>query len=236
MSTWREDLRALKQELPFKESSLFLLVGFLLILQHYFARYTVLARLLKSYVEPAELEMWASLSWCGLIIVLYALIPSLWIKWVYRERLRDYGWSMRGLGKHWKPYVLFFLLMLGPLLFAATTPAFKNTYPFFDYVKTSWTLFALWQAAYALQFVAVEFFFRGFITFGLYPRFGSFAFFISMIPYAMIHFPKPLGESLGAMIAGLVLGYLAYKNKSIWGGAILHWLIAFSMDLGALVL
>lgn len=232
----RNEINTLREELDFKEVSIFLLALVLLTLQHYVATYTVLSSWLKPLVAETHLEMWGSLSWCGSIVLLYAIIPSLWIRWGLKESLNDYGWRWNNLHKHLLPYTLFFGIMLLPILFAASTPAFQKTYPFFAYVKTSWGLFMLWQCAYACQFIAVEFFFRGFMSFGLYRRFGSYAFLISTLPYCMIHYSKPMGESFGAIIAGIVLAHLAYKNRSIWGGAMLHWLIALSMDLSALLL
>ena len=58
---------------------------------------------------------------------------------------------------------------------------------------------------------------------------------VMLIPYCMIHFPKTAAESLGSIIAGLVLGYLAMKGRSIWGGVLLHWLIAIEMDVLSLI-
>ena len=52
----------------------------------------------------------------------------------------------------------------------------------------------------------------------------------------MIHYPKPMGESIGAILAGLALGYLALKNRSVWGGAALHWSVALTMDLAAILI
>ena len=231
----QNEINALREELDFKEVSILLIAPVLLTLQHYLAKYEVLSLWLKPFVAEASLEMWGSLTWCASIVLLYALIPSLWIKWGLKQSLWDYGWRWNKLHRHLLPYLLFFGLMLLPILFAASTPAFQKSYPFFAYVKTSWGLFILWQWAYACQFVAVEFFFRGFMSFGLYRRFGSYAFLISSIPYCMIHYSKPMGESFGAIIAGLVLAYLAHKNRSIWGGALLHWLVALSMDLAALL-
>jgi membrane protease YdiL (CAAX protease family) len=56
-----------------------------------------------------------------------------------------------------------------------------------------------------------------------------------MIPYVMIHFGKPLPETLGAIIAGLVLGHLALKSRSVWLGIATHVIVATSMDFAALL-
>jgi hypothetical protein len=63
---------------------------------------------------------------------------------------------------------------------------------------------------------------------------GYGSIFAMMIPYAMIHFGKPLPEAIGSVITGFVLGTLSIKHKSIWGGVFLHVSAACSMDFYAL--
>jgi uncharacterized protein len=87
---------------------------------------------------------------------------------------------------------------------------------------------------YALQFIALEFFFRGFLVGGLGRHIGILSVPVSVIPYMMIHFVKPLPEAAGSVFAGFVLGWLAWKTKSIWGGVCVHCAVAATMDLLAL--
>ena len=46
----------------------------------------------------------------------------------------------------------------------------------------------------------------------------------------MIHYHKPPAEAFGALAAGIILGALALRYRSWLGGAILHSLVAVSMD------
>jgi membrane protease YdiL (CAAX protease family) len=55
-----------------------------------------------------------------------------------------------------------------------------------------------------------------------------------IIPYAMIHMNKPFGEAVGSIAAGLALGALAIRSRSIYPGFLVHATIGFSMDLAAL--
>jgi membrane protease YdiL (CAAX protease family) len=64
-------------------------------------------------------------------------------------------------------------------------------------------------------------------------RFGYYSIFIMMIPYCMIHFGKPLPETIGAVFAGIVLGSMSLKSNSIWLGVLLHFSVAISMDFFA---
>ena len=87
---------------------------------------------------------------------------------------------------------------------------------------------------YALSFVALEFFFRGFLLFTLERALGAYAIFVMIVPYCMIHFHKPVAEVAGAIFAGIVLGTLAMRTRSIWCGVLIHVSVAWTMDLLAL--
>jgi len=69
------------------------------------------------------------------------------------------------------------------------------------------------------------------MVFGLAPKFGLYAVFIMAIPYSMVHFGKPFPEALGAILTGVVLGFLALKHRSFWLGIALHSTIGFTMDV-----
>ena len=86
-----------------------------------------------------------------------------------------------------------------------------------------------------LQFVAVEFFFRGFMLFRLERYAGYHAVALMVIPYALIHLHKPFPEAVGAIVAGIVLGFLALRTRSIWPGVIVHCGVALSMDVFAMI-
>ena len=44
---------------------------------------------------------------------------------------------------------------------------------------------------------------------------------------------KPMPETLGAVIAGVVLGTLSMRTRSIWGGALIHIAVAITMGVDA---
>jgi membrane protease YdiL (CAAX protease family) len=51
-----------------------------------------------------------------------------------------------------------------------------------------------------------------------------------VVPYNMIHYGKTLSESLGAIFAGIILGTIALRTRSIWGGVFVHVAVALTMD------
>ncbi len=98
-----------------------------------------------------------------------------------------------------------------------------------------WPAFVGYELLYGLYFVGWEFFFRGFMTFGLYARMGINGVFVANIPFALLHLGKPFPEALGSIVAGVALGLFALRARSFWYCWILHAVIAWTMDAAAIV-
>jgi membrane protease YdiL (CAAX protease family) len=171
--------------------------------------------------------------WSGWRVVGYVGVPMLVLACL-GQRIRDYHLSPRGFVKHLWIYIVLFAAVLPAVLAASTTESFRNTYPFYRIANRSYIDLVLWELLYALQFLSLEFFFRGFILHGLRRALGANAIFVMLVPYCMIHYGKPLAETLGAVGAGLILGTLAMRTRSIWGGVLIHIGVAITMDILAL--
>ena len=169
--------------------------------------------------------------WVGGTVFCYLVLPALYIKLVMRRRLRDFGFSLKGTLKHAWIYASMFALVLPALAVVAQTKSFQRTYPFYQDAHRSAFDFLGWEIAYALQFLSLEFFFRGFLIHGLKERFGYYSIFLAVMPYCMIHFGKPLPETLGSILAGIALGTLSLFTRSIWLGVAIHVSVALSMDI-----
>jgi membrane protease YdiL (CAAX protease family) len=132
-----------------------------------------------------------------------------------------------------KIYTVLFALMLPLLFFVSQGAGFPEVYPFIRFHNQVfvWHDFVLWQVLYLIQFVAIEFFFRGFLLTGLLPLFGESVMAVSILPYVMIHFGKPFPEIAGALFAGWILARLALRSGSIVPGILLHYAVALTMDL-----
>jgi hypothetical protein len=59
---------------------------------------------------------------------------------------------------------------------------------------------------------------------------GAAAVFAMAVPYCMIHYGKPYLEAHGAIVAGVVLGSLSMRTRSIYAGFLLHITVAVGMD------
>jgi membrane protease YdiL (CAAX protease family) len=170
--------------------------------------------------------------WAVGCFVCYFVIPALVVRGVFRHRLADYGLTSQGLRQHLWVYVAMFAPVGVMVLLLADDPSFQHQYPFYRQPRGV-SDFMIWECFYALQFFSLEFFFRGFMLHGVKDRLGRYAIFAMVIPYMMIHFQKPLLETLGAVIAGTILGVLSLRTGSIWGGVMIHVAVALSMDIAA---
>lgn len=181
--------------------------------------------------------------WGANSLVLRVAIPCI-ILIALGIRLRDAGLALRAPPAPGAPripgtdrihvgwiYLGLYLVMLPMLAWAAGQADFQAKYPLYTPAREGGADFWLFQLSYALQFLGVEFFFRGFLLFPLHRRIGHHALYVSMIPYVMVHFGKPFAETIGAIVAGLVLGALALRSGTIWLGVMLHCAIAVTMDV-----
>ena len=175
------------------------------------------------------------LFWASFKLVHYGLLPWLCIRFVLGSTAREHGLRLAWEPKVWALYAGMLSVVLPLTCLAASSASFLRTYPKYAGAGESLQQLLLWEAAYSFQFLMLEFFFRGFLIFALARCMGSLAIFVMVIPYAMIHLNKPLPECLGAIVTGIVLGTVALRTGSIFGGVIVHSTIGFGMDFFALL-
>lgn len=169
--------------------------------------------------------------WFGLNLVLLLIVPLLVIRFVFKERVADYGFQV-GKVALWGKYLGLFLLVFIPCaMIASRLPQFNAFYPRYAWIRENHLLMVPVALGWLVYFAAWEFFFRGFMLQGLGKRLGPIAIFIQMVPFTMAHFPKPELESLAAIIAGIALGLMAWRSKSFIGPWLLHWAAATAMDV-----
>ena len=175
------------------------------------------------------------LNWGLNCILVFLILPGLIVKFIFKEKLSDYGFQLKGIRKHKWIYILLILIMLPIVFFISKTDAFLHKYPFYHITsKEQLNNFLIWEIIYILQFISIEFFFRGFLLHGVKHRFGYYSILFAVVPYCMIHFGKPVSETFGAIIAGCILGFLSLNTNSIVLGILVHVTIAVTMDICAL--
>jgi membrane protease YdiL (CAAX protease family) len=171
--------------------------------------------------------------------ILTFLLPVIYIMAVMRKPLKEFGFRIGD----WK-FGLGFIavsvpLLLVPIIFMASkVPEVRAEYPLARILFDRHDLILWYELAYVLfYYVAWEFFFRGFLLFGLKDRFGAMnAVLIQTISSCLIHLGKPESEIFGSIFIGLLFGAIALKTRSVWYVIFLHAAVGVTTDLFVLLL
>jgi membrane protease YdiL (CAAX protease family) len=165
--------------------------------------------------------------------VLLGLIPLLIIKLYFKESLSDYGF---GFGR-WRlglrqVAILLPVIAIVMLIPASQTPEMRNFYPFdhsITAISYKFLRMEIWRIL--LFYTAWEFFFRGFMLFGLRKYFGDWmAICIQLIPQCLWHIGMPSGEIIASIPGGILFGLMAIQTRSIFWPLILHSAIGVILD------
>lgn len=169
-------------------------------------------------------------------LVLFGLVPMGIVRFVFRERLADYG-LRPGIVKL---TVRSFLLTAPPIVLIAVRtgcdPAFFDVYPFNEALRPSNAdigcgVFAIHAVTYAGYYFGWEFLFRGFLQHGLSERCGlPTAILVQTLASTMLHYGHPGVEVAASIVAGLFWGFLAVRTRSILSGWAQHTLLGVVLD------
>jgi len=222
------------------------MVAFILTWQEYYGRsefyYTVIRGVLDRWssahpggiVNLATYDELYRRAWWGFTRIAGYLLPlAVWPLVFRTDHIADFGLRVRGFRAHAWIYALCLFVMVPILLFVSRQRDFVNYYPMYKLAGRSWLDFLLWEAIYIGQFFTLELFFRGFCLRAM-RSFGAAAIWAMTVPYVMIHYGKPYLEACAAVVAGVVLGSLAMRTRSIYAGFLVHGTVAILMDVLAL--
>ena len=173
-----------------------------------------------------------SLWWAASSVLIYVSIPVLYAL-VARQKVRSYGLSLGFVRSEGIFIALIAPVVLVMVWLVSADERFQTVYPFYDYANGGDNAFAkllIFEAAYGATFVALEFFFRGFLVFAGYPVLGIHAIPAMAFAYCLLHLGKPMPECASSLIGGLILGYVALRVRSIAAGVVAHLTIAWGMD------
>jgi membrane protease YdiL (CAAX protease family) len=152
-------------------------------------------------------------------LVFYAVLPILTIGLLLRKNPLDFGLKW-GDFKVWGVYVAVVCLIAAPILFfTARGTSFQSYYGVENFNIPRYSLVT------CASLFAQEFFFRGFLLFGLKDKFKEGSILIQMIPFFLVHLGKPELETVSTILTGILFGYIAYRGKSFWPSFIIHMFI-----------
>jgi membrane protease YdiL (CAAX protease family) len=188
------------------------------------------ANLAKFFSSTADLAF-LKIAYYGFSSLLI-LVPVLLIKLVFKEKLSNYGVQFAD-GKFGAIFILIaFPIVMFSMIPVSHDPQYQALNPMYPDAGKSIPVFILYALIYGLYYIGWEFFFRGFMLFGLREKFGDvFAILIQVFPSCIAHIGRPEGEMISSILAGLVFGYLALRSRSLWYVLILHWFIGLGCDV-----
>jgi membrane protease YdiL (CAAX protease family) len=164
-------------------------------------------------------------------LLLMGVLPALIVRFVFRERLADYGVCF---GNRVRTMRSFLMCAPGIVLiayFAARNPSFWKEYPINRNAGASPGMFALHALTYMMFYIGWEFQFRGFMQHGLQGSMGTAnALLVQIMASVIVHIGKPTGEVYGSIIGGLIWGLLAIRTRSLLSGLLQHALLGILLD------
>ena len=165
---------------------------------------------------------------------LMGILPLAVIRCMFHESPKNFGLAV-GDWRLGLPAVALLIMLISALLLfpASQTAEMRSFYPFDKDAADSIVSFLRLEFFRAAFFyTAWEFFFRGFLLFGLRKALGDWeAILIQTISSSLWHIGMPTGEILGSIAGGIMFGVLALRTRSILWVFLLHSLIGVIMDV-----
>jgi membrane protease YdiL (CAAX protease family) len=173
-----------------------------------------------------------------LAFILFGVIPVLIVKFVFREKLSDYGLRVGEVIRTIRSFCIAFPFIVLIAVISGNSDLFRNVYPFNLGLRQnnlsgelSYGIFLIHAILYSGYYFGWEFMFRGFMQHGLSTKCGiGTAILMQTIVSVMLHFGHPTGEVFGSICAGLAWGYLAYRSRSILSGFAQHATLGIVLD------
>ena len=225
-------VEALKSTKFWLKSVLFLsLIGFAAGFYHY-------RDIVKLFVDQHEYYYLVKLSANAKEVVPITLLFI--IKYLIDRDLKGlYGFHFNNINV--KPYLKLLSFMVPLIFLASFLPDFQQQYPQFKpwqvnevFGMDKKTMQLVYEFFYSLSFLQVELLFRGALVIGMVSVLGKDVVLPMVVTYAFLHFGKPLGETIGSIFGGYILGIIALRTRHIFGGYIIHVGVALLMEVAAL--
>jgi hypothetical protein len=192
--------------------------------------------IMNSLQQPYEVYAWLYRVAGNVTSFVIMFLPlSLFYIAIDHEKSGVYGLTTKS---NIKPYLYLLLMLIPFILIASFQQGFTDYYPVYksNTVSEIWNWpsylpMMLFEFFYGIDFINVEFLFRGFFVIGMAQILGKHSIMPMVVIYCLLHFGKPSGEAITSIFGGFILGILALYTRSIWGGIMIHIGIAWLMEV-----
>ena len=219
-----------------KPSIILVCSSLLMLTWKYFASPPVLCKQLTAVpagtlitVAPETAAAWVH---CAAGFLLLGVIPACIVRFVFGERLRDYGIQW-GNWRTWRSMALLTpCFALGGYV-SSLNPSLRAAYPLDPNANRSLLDFSIHALFYFLFYLGWEFHFRGFLQFGLRDLLGDRnSVLLQTMASSLLHIGKPAVESFSSILGGILWGLIAFRTNSILSGLIQHYSLGIALDAG----
>lgn len=154
------------------------------------------------------------------------------VEWLSDQKYNawNYGWKIQSFRRHLLLSLAMFAVMLGPTFWFARQPATRLYYSGY-FPEVSGLLPWLWLfGTIILYMLCWEWFFRGFMLFGMAQGFGFLAaIVIQALMFGLGHAGKPGLEFWSSFAGGLFLGGVCWHEKSFVPAFLTHSMIQIAL-------
>jgi membrane protease YdiL (CAAX protease family) len=225
-----------KSEIPV--SVLLLSAPVLLTVYWYYGNATVIGSLRPTGLNEISAGYLSYLGQFLSFFILLFVLPALYIKLYLKQPLKNYGLQSGDSSFGLKFVLISVPFIVTPLIYIASFQAdIRQEYPLLKLLHSykDWILY--YELIYVIfYYFAWEFYFRGFLLFGLEKHFGPMnAILIQTISSCLIHLGKPDGEIFGSIIAGIIFGAISLRTRSFIYVFIIHAVIGVLTDIFVLM-
>ena len=214
--------------LSFKETFIFISVALITFVSIYYSS----PNFFRRHFDTTDDKFYSTLYWFTADGFLMLVIPLLLIIFVLKGKPSDFGFRLGDYKFGLISSAIFFVIMLPVIWLASGSESFARTYPQGGImVKENFSVLLYYELFVGFYMLAWEFFWRGYMLFGLKEKFGYYAVFIQMIPFFILHKGKPEIETFASIFAALILGAQAIRANSFVYCFLLHWSVMISVDV-----
>lgn len=197
------------------------------ISEHFMAYFPSLASLPKGEIFACKMQF------MGFFILMF-LIPVCHVIFGWKKPLESLGFGLGDSKYGIKFIVLTISLLVLPIAWCGSMdasvtseyPLAKSLIEYKEYVFSYHIFYIIFY------YVAWEFYFRGYLLFGLKERYGAMeAILIQTISSCLIHIDKPFSEIFLSIPVGIFLGFIALRCRSFWYVFVVHATLGVLTDL-----
>ena len=221
----KEEINILKENTDKKFNLSMIFLTIILFIYCYFGTFSFFEKTFN--VE--DINYWKIIYHNFSAFILFFVIGIIYTKLCFKNSIRDFEMKI-GDGKLGLKIIGLATLIVP--IFAITTVLDKNmvaTYPLIDFsTYSSWWQIALYFTSYIAYYIGWEYLFRGIALQGTKDKIGVLG---AILHTSIGSFGKPLIETLSAIPAGLIFGYIANKTNSIYYSLYAHALVGILTDI-----